>query len=492
MDLPAHLDADRCYEALLSRDARFDGQFIAAITSTRIYCRPSCPAPVHPKRRNVRVFPTAAAAQAAGFRSCKRCRPDASPGSPEWDYRGDLVGRAMRLIEQGEVDRVGVGGVADQLHLSERHLHRVLTAAVGTGPIALARAQRANLARILIETTDMAITDIAFAAGFSSVRQFNATIREVYDRTPTEMRRCRSTAPHIAPSLEGITLSMQLPFRQPLDSSWIFGFLSNHQIPGVSIGTSTDHTRTLSLPGGPGRVEVRTEHSELHAIFTLSSVSDLAPAIAAVRRLFDLDVDPTRIADHLNGEPLIAPLHTRHLGIRVPGSVDGFETAVGAVVSQQVSVAAARTFLGRLVSLAGRAEHSDPPTHLFPTPDAIVDADLASIGLTTTRTATLRTLAKAVADENVDLTGTSDRNAVRTALLSLTGIGPWTADVVMMRALRDPDILLSSDLVVRRELERLGATPNHQTSWSPWRSYVTATLWAHAGRPGAISGDPRS
>ena len=481
MNTPARLDDDRCYQALLSRDARFDGQFIAGITSTGIYCRASCPAPVRPKRTNVRVFATAAAAQAAGFRSCKRCRPDASPGSPEWDQRGDLVGRAMRLIEAGEVDRAGVGGVAARLHVSQRHLNRVLNETVGAGPIALARAQRANLARILLETTDMAITDLAFAAGFSSVRQFNDTIRAVYDRTPTELRRTSRRRPGGAAPTDGVTVSIRLAARPPVDHRWLLTFFADHRVPGVSVGDIDRYARSLRLPDGPGHVEVETDGPDLRATFTLTSVSDLAPAIAIVRRLFDLDADPVLINDYLEADPLIGPLRAAHPGVRIPGSADGVEAAIGAVISQQVSVRAASTFLGRLVEVAGVPYRSGSVTHVFPDAARIADSDLGEIGLTRRREETVRAMATALAEGAVDLSGAQDRSATRSALLALPGVGPWTADVIMMRALHDPDVLLGSDLIVRRQLASLGTNEDDHRSWSPWRSYVTATLWAASG-----------
>ncbi|MGI9605101.1 MAG: DNA-3-methyladenine glycosylase 2 family protein [Acidimicrobiales bacterium] len=490
---PIRFDEARCYEALSSRDARFDGQFIAAITSTGIYCRASCPAPVRPKRENVRLFPTAAAAQAAGFRSCKRCRPDASPGSPEWDRRADLVGRAMRMIEAGDVDRMGVRGLADALHVSERHLHRTLVAAVGAGPIALARSHRANLARILLETTTTPVTDVAFAAGFSSVRQFNDTIRAVYDRTPSELRKARSHAGP-RPAESDVELTVRLAVRQPYDHGSMFRWFESHRVPGVTSGDREHLARSLRLPGGPARVSIREEASELWASFSLSTFADLAPAIAIVRRMFDLDADPVRINEHLLSEPTIAPLRANGPGVRVPGSADGVETAIGAIVSQQVSVAAARTLLGRIVERFGTPIDHGEVTALFPDAAVIADGDLEGIGLTGARSRTVRSLAEGVASGVVDLDGLSDHADVRRSLLALPGVGPWTADVIALRVLRDPDILLDTDLIIRRQLESLGASPDARDRWRPWSSYVTMTLWqtyASANVPPATGKAPR-
>ncbi len=472
---PLRLQEDRCYDALVSRDRRFDGQFIAAITSTGIYCRPSCPAPVRPKRSNVRVFATAAAAQQAGFRSCKRCRPDAAPGSPEWDQRGDLVGRAMRLIERGEVDRVGVSGLAEKMFVSERHLNRVLNEAVGAGPIALARAQRANLARILLESTPLSVTDTAFAAGFSSIRQFNDTIRAVYDRTPSELRRS-STPRGTDVAASGVQLRLWLPARQPIDHEWMFGFLSGHAVPGIASGNQTTFTRSMMLAGGPARVTATPDHKDqagLWATFDLEGVSDLADAIVRTRRMFDLDADPVRIDETLGDDPIIGPLRRLRPGVRVPGTVDGFEAAIGTIVGQQISVAGANTLMGRIVASITKAQSG---IVTFPSAEQVQNADLADLGLTMRRQTTITAVADAVCSGSIVLDATADRHETRKDLLSLPGIGPWTADVIAMRALSDPDVLLDSDLVIRRRLEETGALSPDR--WSPWRSYVTCTLWA--------------
>ena len=475
------LDEDRCYDALVSRDRRFDGQFIAAITTTGIYCRPSCPAPVRPKRQNVRVYATAAAAQQDGFRSCKRCRPDAAPGSPEWDRRGDLVGRAMRLIERGEVDRIGVKGLASSLHVSERHLSRTLNQAVGAGPIALARAHRANLARVLLETTSVSVTNAAFAAGFSSVRQFNDTIRAVYDRTPSELRKnTPKNTPQPTESSGGLVIRLWLPARTPVDHDSMFGFLSGHATPGVASGDLTNFTRTLALAGGPARIHANHDDQNKAGIwvtFELQGLGDLSNAIARTRRMFDLDADPDHIDETLGSDPIIGPLRRQRPGVRVPGAVDGFEAAIGAIIGQQISVAGANTVMGRLVSAAQDSTNSDLIT--FPDADVVSTMDLSSIGLTTRRQATIRGLAHAVKSGDIDLEPGADREVTRAALLQLRGIGPWTADLIAMRALGDPDVLLASDLVIRRRLDETGA--GDMAHLAPWRSYVTCTLWATRG-----------
>ncbi len=474
---PLRFDEDRCYDALVSRDRRFDGQFIAAITSTGIYCRPSCPAPVRPHRKNVKVFATAAAAQLAGFRSCKRCRPDAAPGSPEWDQRGDLVGRAMRLIERGEVDRVGVAGIAEQLFVSERHLNRVLNEALGAGPIALARAQRANLARVLLETTTMSVTDTAFASGFSSVRQFNDTMRAVYDRTPSAIRNAR-LASGGAPAAGGVELKLWLPAREPIDHAWMFGFLSGHGLPGVSSGTNTSFERTLRLASGDAHVSIEADPKNdagVWATFTLEHISDLSDAIARVRRLFDLDADPFHIDETLGVDPVIGPLRQQRPGVRVPGSVDGFEAAIGAIIGQQISVAGARTLVGRVVAAANIDIDQDERSY-FPTAEHMAELDLTTIGLTNARQRTIRALTDAVLHDDLVLDVGVDRLQVREQLLALPGIGPWTADVIAMRALGDTDVMLAGDLVIKRRLDEFNISSTDHLA--PWRSYAACTLWA--------------
>ena len=479
-DLATPLDADRCYRAMQSRDARFDGWFIAGITSTGIYCRPSCPAPVRPKRENVRIFPTAAAAQSAGFRSCKRCRPDASPGSPEWTVRDDLVGRAMRLIEAGTIDRVGVAGLAGQLAVSERHLHRLLVEHLGATPIALARAHRGNLARILLETSSMPITDVAWAAGFSSVRQFNDTIRAIYDRTPSQLRSSRSGQSRT--SEHGVTVAVRLASRGPLDAEWLLGFLNGHGAPGTVAGDEHHHRRVLRLHGGPGLVDLSVRDDTWTAEFELTTIADLAEAISATRRLLDLDVDPDWVGEHLGSDPLLAPDLAAGVGVRIPGSTDAFASAVGTVVGQQVSVAGARTLLGRIVERHGDEHPLDPAFRQFPSAATLADADLTGLGLTTRRVATIGALANAVASGEIDLDPIADRERTAAQLLALPGVGPWTVNVIRMRVLGDPDVLLANDLVIKRQLARLGATEKDHAQWSPWRSYVTAMLWAKVGR----------
>jgi AraC family transcriptional regulator, regulatory protein of adaptative response / DNA-3-methyladenine glycosylase II len=470
-------DTERCYRAVLSRDRRFDGVFYTGVRTTGIYCRPSCPA-VTPRRRNVAFYVTPAAAQRAGFRACRRCRPDLTPGSPEWDVRADVAGRAMRMIADGVVEREGVTGLAARTGYTPRHLNRLLTSHLGAGPLSLARAQRAHTARILIETTAMGFADVAFAAGFASVRQFNATMAEVYDATPTQLRSTRRAAPEAQSS--GV-ITVALAVREPFDAASLLGFLLPRAVRGVETCRESTYARTLRLPHGHGTVELEPKSDRVLCRLTLTDLRDLASAVERCRRLLDLDADPVAIDDQLSTDPLLAPLLSKRPGLRVPGHVDGFEAAVRAVVGQQISVAGARTILGRLVDRYGdRVCDGAELTHLFPTPSAIAAADSDALPMPRSRGRALVALAAAVQSGDVVLDRSADRASVRESLLALTGIGPWTADYIALRALGDPDVFLAGDLGVKQGLSALGATGNPveiAAAWRPWRSYALMHVW---------------
>jgi AraC family transcriptional regulator of adaptative response / DNA-3-methyladenine glycosylase II len=469
------LDRDRCYHAIRSRDARFDGVFFTAVASTRIYCRPSCPART-PKLENVRFYPTAAAAQAAGYRACLRCRPDAAPGSPEWNLRADLAGRALRLIADGVVDREGVTGLARRLGYSERQVHRQLAAEVGAGPLALARAQRAQTARILIETTDLSFTEVAFAAGFASVRQFNDTIRAIFGRTPTALRRRRHATGERAPG----TIALRLPYRAPFAAAEALAFLGARAVPGVEEVRDGAYRRTLRLGHGHAVAELRPAAGHVACALRLADVRDLASAVQRCRRMLDLDADPVAVDAHLGADPLLRPLVAATPGRRVPGTVDGPEIAVRAVLGQQISVPGARTLAARLARDHGEplAVPDDSLTHVFPTPDALAAADPASLPMPASRARALTTMTAALAAGDVVLDPGADRDEAERSLLALPGIGPWTASYVRMRALGDPDAYLPGDLGVRHGLERLGADAARAERWAPWRAYAVQHLWA--------------
>jgi AraC family transcriptional regulator of adaptative response / DNA-3-methyladenine glycosylase II len=453
-------DFDHRYRALRAKDPRFDGWFFIAVTSTGVYCRPSCPA-MTPRREHVRFYPSAAACQQAGFRACKRCRPDASPGSPEWNIRGDVAARAMRLIADGIVDRDGVPALAARLGYSARQLERVLLAEVGAGPLALARAQRAQTARILIETTSLAMAEVAMAAGFRSIRQFNETVRAVFALTPTELRRRAAGGRDATPPAAGSSLRLRLAFRRPLSPQNLFGHLAATAVPGVEEVRDGAYRRTLRLPHGAGIVALTPQPAWVDCRVWLADLRDLAAAIARCRWLLDLDADPAAIDQQLGEDDSLRSAITRAPGRRVPRTVDGAEMAIRAVLGQQISTAAARTHAARL-ALAHGEPVPDPDgglSRLFPAAETLEGAAVAV-------------------------------PAVRLhALERLPGIGPWTRDVISMRALGDPDVFPVGDLGVRRGAAAVGlpegrlALSERAERWRPWRAYAVQYLWAATAHP---------
>ena len=479
------MDEELCWRAVQAQDRRFDGWFVLAVLTTGIYCRPGCPART-PLRRNVRFHPSAAAAQAAGLRACKRCRPDASPGSPAWDGRSDLVARATRMIADGVVDRGGVPELARRLGYNRRQVERALRAELGAGPLALARAQRAQTARILLETTGLGCADVAFAAGFGSVRQFNSTVHEVFASRPGELR---SRARRGSAATAG-TIQLRLPFRSPLWPDSLFGHLAATAVPGVEEWRGGAYRRTLRLPYGVGVVTLQPPDGQARPDFiacrlSLTALRDLAPAVARCRRLLDLDADPVAVDARLAQDEALAPYVAKAPGRRVPRTVDVGELALRAVLGQQVSTGAARTHAGRLVLACG--EPIDDPegglTHLFPTPAAVAGIDPAALALPGTRRASLLRLARALAAGEIDLDPGADWSRARAQLHALPGIGPWTVETIAMRGLGDPDAFLPGDLGVAFAARTLGLGTGrplltHAKRWSPYRSYAVQHLWA--------------
>lgn len=442
------MDEETRYEAVSSRDARFDGEFFFAVETTGIYCRPSCPA-VTPKRKNVRFYPTAAAAQGNGFRACRRCRPDAVPGSADWNVRADVVGRAMRMIGDGVVDREGVPGLAHRLGYSSRQVQRQLNAELGAGPVALARAQRAHTARVLLQTTGLPVTEIAFAAGFASVRQFNDTVRQIYARTPSELRTEAGTGLGAAPRQARTTgIPLRLAHRGPYAAREVFDLLAAETVARIEEvsgepGART-YRRTLRLPHGTGiaAVDERSAGSWLEARIHLTDLRDLTTAVQRLRRLFDLDADPYAVDELLGADPLLAAGVAVRPGVRSPGTADPEEFAVRALVGPAAA--------GELVELYGKVldVSCGGLTHVFPEPGVLAGA---------VADPALRALATALADDGVRLDAGADRDAAEQALLRLPGIGPATAKLIRMRGLGDPDV------------DPYG-TPGSDR-WRPWRSY---------------------
>jgi len=517
------LDHDRCYRALSARDARFDGQFIAGVHSTGIYCRPSCPATT-PRPHNVRFYGTAAAAHEAGLRACKRCQPDAVPGNPDWNLRDDLVGRAMRLILDGIVEREGVPGLASRLGYSARHVTRVLTTELGAGPLALARAHRAETARALLAGTELPVSQVAFAAGFASIRQFNDTMHEVYELTPLALRALArggrralgGSDPDRGRGVEdgggsgsGTTVTLRLAARDPFDGAGAMQFIAVHAITGVervinyrdagNVGATGDaHSehdasapigveRWIALPQGAAltRVTLDPERAGVRVSARLAALADVGALTARIRRWFDLDADAAAIDAALGEDALLGPLVAQTPGIRIPGSADPAETLLRTIMGQQISLPAARTMQGRLA-----AELGDPlePGALqrFPTPAQIARQGAAVLRGPERRVRTIIDTAEALATGALVLDVGLTTAELRERLLRMPGIGPWTADYVAMRVLGSPDLLLHTDLVVVRSLRALGAaTSPRETAalgkrWAPWRSYATLHLWRAA------------
>lgn len=485
---------DERYSAVAARDRRFDGQFIVAVRTTGIYCRPSCPART-PKRSNVTFFLTSAAAHDAGFRACKRCLPEAAPGSPEWNLRSDVAARAMRLIADGIVDRNGVDGLAARLGYSTRHLTRLLTAELGARPLALARAQRAHTARLLLTGTELTVSEVAFSAGFSSLRQFNDTIREVFGMTPGQLRKRRRDDPPAPGSID-----VALPAREPFDARGVFGWLAARAVAGMESAGTTRYARTLRLPGGPAWFEVRTGSGGSGGVRMRAQVTqfaDLGLLVTTIRRLFDLDADPRAVDAALSGQPELALLVTRTPGIRSPGAADAHEMLIRTMIGQQISVASARTVTTALVANLG--ERIDTPAGepdlMFPTMSAIAAHGAEILRGPRARIHAITHAAGALAEGSLLLSSADDGAEQRTALLAQPGIGPWTADYVRMRVLGDPDVFLPGDSAVRAGAARAGLPSASQalSAWAaalaPWRSYLTAHLW-NAPSPEARHSSP--
>ena len=474
---------DEQYRVIESRDPRFDGQFVSAVRSTGIYCRPSCPART-PKRSNVTFYPTSAAAHEAGYRACKRCLPEAAPGSPEWNVRSDVAARAMRLIADGVVEREGVPGLAAHLGYSARHLTRVLSAELGAGPLALSRAHRAHTARMLLVGTELPVADVAFSAGFASIRQFNETMREVFDMTPMQLRaRRRGPTPPAAGAID-----LVLPHRGPIDARANFAWMGARAIPGAMVATPTSFARAQQLPGGPAWFELRLDESgaapRIRLRARLTALGDLPTLVARARRLFDLDADPLAIDAELAKHPELAAAVAQRPGIRVPGTTDPHELLIQAMVGQQITVAAARTALTRLTDALGeRIENRGGIDRMFPTMTAIAERGAEVLRGPQARTRAITAAAAALASGELSLGLGDDNEAQRRALLAVPGIGPWTADYVRMRITGDPDVFLPGDAAVRGGAGRLGlpSTAPALTAWAeraaPWRSYLTAHLW---------------
>jgi AraC family transcriptional regulator, regulatory protein of adaptative response / DNA-3-methyladenine glycosylase II len=475
------LSEDLCYQAVQSRDARFDGRFYTAVLTTGIYCRPVCPA-VTPRRRNVRFYPCAAAAEEAGFRPCRRCRPDAAPGTPAWLGTSSTVRRGLRCIEEGALDRGSLPELAERLGLGERQVRRLFGEHVGASPNAVARTRRAHFARQLIDQTALPMTEIAFAAGFRSLRQFNEVMQSTFHRPPTEMRRDGAPV-----AVAGDGLGLRLPVRTPYDWDSLMAFLAPRAIPGVEQVTPAAYRRSVLVDGVSHCIEVGFDPRPSRLVFRVQPpvTRGLIEMIDRVKGLFDAGADPLPIGDHLRGDAGLARLVRARPGLRVPGAWDGFELGVRAILGQQVSVAGATTLAGRLVLAFGAVapEETGGVSRLFPAAERLAEADVAKIGLPGARAGALRAFAREVAEGRLTLSPAAPLEETRTRLLAIPGLGPWTVEYIALRALRDPDAFPAGDLGLRRALSIAGAPVSERAlraraeAWRPWRAYAAMHLW---------------
>lgn len=484
------LDPNRCYRALSARDARFDGRFFVGVLTTGIYCRPICPAR-RPLRRNVRFFASAAAAGEAGLRPCLRCRPEAAPGTPAWQGTSATVTRALRLVGEGALDRDSVEALALRLGVGERHLRRLFREHLGASPVAVAQTRRLHFAKKLIDETDLAMTRVAEAAGYASLRRFNAAMLSAYGRPPSALRRGRAGRGPAA--AESGRLELALAHRRPLALKPLLQFLQLRATPGVECVTGRSYARSVEIGGVRGVIEIvggrAGDPIRLRVPAALSR--SLASVVDGARHIFDLDADPEIIGPQLRSDPLLARALRGAPGLRVPGAWDGFELAVRAILGQQISVPRATDLAGTLVQRFGEQLDEDARasslTHLFPAPERLAEADVASIGMPRKRGEAISTLAAEVASGRLVLAPGAAPEQAREALLALPGIGPWTADYIAMRAMREPDAFPSGDLVLRKAVAEGGEPPSERVlearsaAWRPWRSYAAIALWRAFG-----------
>ena len=481
--------------ARLSRDARFDGRFYVGVRTTGIYCRPICPA-VSPKSENVTFYPSAAAAGEAGYRPCLRCRPECAPGTPAWSGTSTTVRRGLRLIAGGALNDGSIENLADRLGVTSRHLRRLFAKHLGASPLAVAHTQRLHFAKRLIDQSDLPMSDIATAAGYRSVRRFNDAFRKTYDRSPRELRR------HSAePVKSGGTLTVKLPWRMPFDWAAMLDFLAGRATPAVEQVIGESYFRTIRIDERVAVIECRPDPAgdslclSLHGVATIS----LFPLVQRIREIFDLDAPVDDIGNVLSADKLLAKLLRARAGIRVPGAWDGFELTVRAILGQQISVRAATTLAGRIAGRYGRpvslpdslsARDKDLQlARLFPTPERLSRAQFNGIGITGSRAETIRRVARAAATGNLDFDASHDPEEFRQSLLTIPGIGEWTAQYVAMRGLKDPDAFPATDLGLIKAIGASGSVGardlrSYAEAWRPWRAYAAMLLWSSLSNSG--------
>jgi AraC family transcriptional regulator of adaptative response / DNA-3-methyladenine glycosylase II len=478
------LDHAACYRAISLRDARFDGRFFTGVKTTGIYCRPICPART-PQAKNVTFFPSAAAAQEAGFRPCLRCRPETAPDLGAWRGTSNTVSRALSLIELGALNDASVDDLAERLGVGERQLRRLFRQHLGASPVAVAQTRRILLAKQLIHETRLPMAEIAFASGFGSVRRFNETFQALFGRAPGELRRDHAPDAPAGPRGE---IDLLLRYHPPYDWPAMLEFLRRRAIPGLETVTAESYARSLQLGGVQGSVTVQPANGNaLRATVRFPKLSALPVIIARLRRVFDLAADPLAIAAHLAQDPTLAPLVKARPGLRVPGAWDGFELAIRAVLGQQIAVPAAARLAGRLVAAYGQrlADPDGGLTHVFPRPETLANADLAKLGMPGSRAGALSAVAAtAIADPHL-FDATAELDVAVRRLKAIRGVGEWTAQYIALRQLREPDAFPAADLGLMRAIARREGRA-HSTSqlldradnWRPWRAYAAQHLWA--------------
>jgi AraC family transcriptional regulator, regulatory protein of adaptative response / DNA-3-methyladenine glycosylase II len=480
------LDHDACYRAVCLRDTRFDGRFFTGVKTTGIYCRPICPART-PHSDNVTFYPTAAAAQEAGFRPCLRCRPETAPDLGAWRGTSNTVSRALALIELGALDEARLEEFAERLGVGERQLRRLFRQHLGASPIAVAQTRRVLLAKQLIHETRLPMVEVAFAAGFGSVRRFNETFLALFGRPPGDLRRASSPDVPAGPHGE---IGLLLRYRPPYDWPAMLEFLRRRAIPGIEVVTADRYARSVQLDGVQGTVAIQAADGHaLRATVRFPKLAALPAIIARLRRVFDLAADPVAIAAHLAKDPALAPLVKARPGLRVAGAWDGFELAIRAVLGQQITVSAAVGLAGRLVAAHGeRLAHPDASlTHVFPRPEALAAVDLTSLGMPRSRAAALSAVAAAaIADPHLFERTCGLDDAVR-RLRSIRGVGEWTAQYIALRQLREPDAFPAADIGLLRAIASCEGREHSSSelldranTWRPWRAYAAQHLWASA------------
>jgi AraC family transcriptional regulator, regulatory protein of adaptative response / DNA-3-methyladenine glycosylase II len=489
------MDMDRiaCYRAISTRDARFDGRLFVGVKTTGIYCRPICPART-PKFENTSFYPTAAAAQEAGFRPCLRCRPETSPDLAFWRGTTNTVSRALALIEAGGLDEADVEGLAGRLGIGARQLRRLFHQHVGASPIAVAQTRRILLAKQLIHETSLPMAEVALASGFNSVRRFNETFLQMFGRPPATLRRGRDHTRR-----EAGALSIRLAYRPPYDWDAMLSFLRDRAIPGVEVVSGDIYRRTIATGGHCGVISVApADKNRVNVSLRFPDMAALPQIIARVRRVFDLAADPDTIGAHLALDPVLAPLVKARPGLRVPGAWDGFELAVRAIFGQQITVPAATRLLGRLVGAHGAllpamGEEGEGLSHLFPSPTHLAKGDLSKLGMPNARAMAVTSLAQAISADPMIFSRSASLEETIAKLRSLPGIGEWTAQYIAMRELREPDAFPAADIGLMRAMASAdGRRPSpaellaRAEAWRPWRAYAALHLWA-AGSPHAAA-----